>query len=124
MNHRNAEQGLRSCNIFIDLGEFGVTERLHVSKEGVPMATRHFESSNAATFSESVLSTLLMSGYSAPLRLARVVEPAGIVSSAEWRQEAIEDLHALGRGVRWAFAIEGGFGLLIYAVWCFWHLWL
>jgi len=30
----------------------------------------------------------------------------------------------LRKGVRWAFAIEGGFGLLIYAAWYLWHLWL
>ena len=88
------------------------------------MATRHFESSNVASFSESVLPTLLMSGYSAPLRLARVVGPTVRTSGAEWRQEAIDDLHALRKGVRWAFAIEGGFGLLIYAAWYLWHLWL
>lgn len=84
------------------------------------MATRHFGNSNRATFSESVLSTL-MNGYSAPLRLVRA-EPQLRVSSADQNQEAIEDLHALGKGVRWAFAIEGGFGLLIYAAWYLWHL--
>ena len=85
------------------------------------MAARRFVNANAATFSEAVLSTLLMSGYSAPLRLAHVVEPT-MVSSTEWRQEAIDDLHALGKGVRWAFAIEAGFGLLIYAAWHLWRL--
>jgi hypothetical protein len=87
------------------------------------MATRHFERSNVATFSESVLSTL-MNGYSAPLRLVYAVEPQVRVSSAVCNQEAIDDLHALSKGVRWAFAIEGGFGLLLYAVWCLWHLFL
>jgi hypothetical protein len=87
------------------------------------MATQNFQSSNVATFSESVLSTL-MSGCSAPLRLVHAAEPTTTVSSVEWRQEAIDDLHALRKGVRWAFAIEGSFGLLIYAVWYLWHLWL
>jgi hypothetical protein len=95
-----------------------------VSKEGVIMATRHFDKAKLAEPSDRMLfSTKLMYGYAAPLRKMPGLDqqrlPPGVASG----QEAVADLHALGRGLRWAFAIEGGAALLFYAAWCLWRLW-
>jgi hypothetical protein len=82
------------------------------------MATRHFEKSQMATFPESGVSSLWMNGYAMPLRLARV-HTVGVSPNQRRRQQvAVADWQALGRGVRWAFAIEGGTALLIYGMWC------
>lgn len=43
---------------------------------------------------------------------------------AEWPAEALVNLHDLGKGVRWALAIEGVAALTIYAAWQLWRLWL
>jgi hypothetical protein len=86
------------------------------------MATRHFEKSQAAAFPGSLSSKVFLSGYAAPLRLAHVYDAGALRQNPEWHQQAVVDLHALGRGVRWAFAIEGGAALLIYAIWSLWRL--
>lgn len=87
------------------------------------MATRYFEKSQMATFSESLGSSgPWMSGYAAPLRLARVQDRRALNESLDWQQRAVADWHALSKGIRWAFAIEGGTALLIYAIWCLWRL--
>ena len=92
-----------------------------MSKEGVKLATRHFENSPAFSGLLSPASPpKLMSGSAAPLRLARLYDLGAFHSELDRHREAAEDLYALARGVRWAFAIEGGTALLIYAVW---HLW-
>jgi hypothetical protein len=98
-------------------------DRRYVSKEGVNVATRHFEQSRMAPSSESLLSqATLMSGYAAPLRLARIYNTAAFRQNLNWQEEAAADFEALRRGVRWAFAIEGGTALLICAVWYLWRL--
>jgi len=88
------------------------------------MATRYFEKSQTATFPESTASGLWMSGYAAPLRLARVQGPGAPRLNLYSQQRAVADWHALGKGVRWAFAIEGGSALFIYGIWCLWRLWM
>jgi hypothetical protein len=89
------------------------------------MATRHFDNANLTQTSNRLLfSAKLRNGYSTPLRLVRAYDESQARLGANWNQEAVADLQALGRGVRWAFAIEGGTALLIYAVWYLWHLWL
>lgn len=82
------------------------------------MATRYFEKSQMATFPESLVSPgPWMSGYAAPLRLARVQDRRSLHQSSDWQQQAVADWHALSKGLRWAFAIEGGTALLIYGLW-------
>jgi hypothetical protein len=87
------------------------------------MATRYFENGNLAESAESLLfSTMLMIGYTAPLRLVRVPEEDRAQVGASRNEQALADVQALKRGVRWAFAIEGGAALLAYAAWCLWRL--
>jgi hypothetical protein len=85
------------------------------------MATRYFEKSQMATFSESMVSPW-MKGYAAPLRLARVADRRAPRQSVIYQQQAVADWHALSKGLRWAFAIEGGTALLIYGIWCLMRL--
>jgi hypothetical protein len=87
------------------------------------MATRYFEKSQMATFPESMgASGPWMSGYAAPLRLARVQDRRACHQdqNQDLQPGAVADWHALSRGLRWAFAIEGGTALLIYAIWRLW----
>jgi len=63
-----------------------------------------------------------MNGYAAPLRLARVHKIGASRQQLNLQQEAVTDWHALGKGLRWAFAIESGTALLIYAIWRLWRL--
>ncbi|MGO8757024.1 MAG: hypothetical protein ACLQG3_02765 [Terracidiphilus sp.] len=42
-------------------------------------------------------------------------------SEPEWPPDAVVDLRLLGRGVRWALAIEGVAALSVYVVWYLWR---
>jgi hypothetical protein len=94
------------------------------------MATRHFENAHLGILPDSLLSsTLLMSGYAAPLRLtrARQAEPRQDVTrkfGAERPALAEMDVNNIGRCIRWAFAIEGGVAALILAGWALLRIWL
>jgi len=81
------------------------------------MATRHFD--NLGTL-PVLSSTLLMSGCTAPLRL--VVHQQTDLRDLD-RSAAEDDCGNMGRCLRWAFAIEGGAALVIYALWQLWRLW-
>jgi hypothetical protein len=79
------------------------------------MATRHFDNASLGAFPESIFArTLLMSGYAAPLRLIR---PLPGESGFRQRRASEVDTNNIGRCVRWAFAIEGGAALAVYAIW-------
>ncbi len=88
------------------------------------MATRYFDKAQTATFTHSGVSNLWMSGYTMPLRLARVHTVGVSPNQTRRRQNADADWQALGKGVRWAFAIEGGSALVIYAIWSLLRLWI
>jgi hypothetical protein len=78
------------------------------------MATRHFDDASLGAFPESIFaSTLLMSGYSAPLRLIR---PLPAATALRGQQPLEADTNNMGRCIRWALAIEGGTALAIYAI--------
>ena len=89
------------------------------------MAARHFENAQLGILPDSLISsTLLMSGYAAPLRLTR---PQYVQSSSRISERpALEtvDVNNIGRCIRWAFAIEGGVAALIFAGWAVWRFWL
>lgn len=79
------------------------------------MATRHFDNASLGAFSESMFaSSLLMSGYAAPLRLIRPLQTATIPSP---RPDAEPDAGNIGRCIRWAFAVEGVAALAVCAIW-------
>jgi hypothetical protein len=86
------------------------------------MATQYLENSSLATLSDaSFSSTLLMDGFSAPLRLTRVEQPGTEIREGAFPPPAAIEFSNIGRCVRWAFAIEGGAAVLVYAVWAFLH---
>ena len=80
------------------------------------MATRHFDNLGSLP---ALSSTLLMSGFAAPLRL--VLPKQTDVRDLD-RAPAEDDCGDMGRCIRWAFAIEGGAALLVYALWQIWRL--
>jgi hypothetical protein len=82
------------------------------------MATRHFENASLATFSDSNLSsTLLMDGFPAPLRLTHVGQPGTEPREGSFSPPAVAEFSNIGRCVRWAFAMEGGAAVVLYAIW-------
>jgi len=86
--------------------------------------TQRFDNIPLAAASTSLLSPRVqMSSYAAPLTRTHVMRAGAISADAEWPAEAIVNLSDLGRGVRWALAIEGAAALGIYAVWHLWRLW-
>jgi hypothetical protein len=95
-----------------------------VSKEGVNMATRHFENASLATLSDSILSSsLLMDGFPAPLRLTHVEQPGTEMHEGAIPPPAAVEFSNIGKCVRWAFAIEGGVAVLAYTIWVLLHHW-
>jgi hypothetical protein len=40
----------------------------------------------------------------------------------EWNREAVVNHRLLGKGIRWAFGIEGVTALCLYTIWYVWHL--
>lgn len=88
------------------------------------MATRHFENAQLGILPDSLISsTLLMSGYAAPLRLSRPHRAEARNRTSQWPALAEVDVNNIGRCIRWAFAIEGGVAALILASWAMWHFW-
>jgi hypothetical protein len=88
------------------------------------MATRHFENAQLGILPDSLISsTLLMSGYAAPLRLSRPRQAEARSRTSEMPVLAEVDVNNIGRCIRWAFAIEGGVAALIVAGWAMWHFW-
>jgi hypothetical protein len=85
------------------------------------MATRHFDNASLGAVPEPLLPfNLLMSGYAAPLRLIRPQQPEAADGEEQW--SGSEESGNIGRCIRWAFAIEGGAAVAIYAVWSLCHL--
>ena len=64
-----------------------------------------------------------MSSYAAPLMPAQVLDSSAMDAEAEWPPEAIVNWGNLGKGIRWAIAIEGVAALAVYGAWQLWHLW-
>jgi hypothetical protein len=78
------------------------------------MATRHFDNASLGAVPESLLPHwLLMSGYAAPLRYVRAQRAAIANRDENW---AFAESGNIGRCIRWAFAIEGGVALVIWAL--------
>jgi hypothetical protein len=87
------------------------------------MATRHFDNASLADSSEYFLiSSNQVARFAPPFRQAPGYNERRTPLPGSMSQVAVADTHALARGVRWAFAIEGGAALLIYAAWYLWHL--
>lgn len=66
---------------------------------------------------------LQMSSYAGPLIRTQVMRPGAVSAEAEWPAEAFVKFRDLGRGVRWALAIEGAAALSICGLWYLCHLW-
>ena len=45
----------------------------------------------------------------------------GLRTQGEWHPEAVVNLRLLGKGVGWAFGIEGVAAMCLYAIWFVWH---
>ena len=89
------------------------------------MATRHFENAHLGILPDSLLSsTLLMSGYAAPLRLTRAEQASPQERTSDAQAAAEFEVNDIGRCIRWAFAIEGGVAALIFAGWALWRIWM
>ncbi len=88
------------------------------------MQTQGFDNTRLKADSPSLLSpTMQMSSYAAPLMAAHVIESSASDAETEFPPEAIVNWGDLGKGVRWALAIEGVTALAIYGAWQLWHLW-
>jgi len=87
------------------------------------MATRHFDNASLGAIPESLLPfSLLMKGYTTPLRLIGPQQAARSRRREERAESpavaaAAAEAGNIGRGIRWAFALEGGAALLIGAIW-------
>ena len=65
---------------------------------------------------------LQMVSYAATFASAQVIASRDLRAQAEWHPEAAVNLRLLGKGVGWAFGIEGVTALCLYAIWFMWHL--
>ena len=60
--------------------------------------------------------------YARPFEDAPAIASAGLGTEAERLRQEVVDLHLLGKGVGWAFGIEGVTALCLYAIWFVGHL--
>ncbi len=89
------------------------------------MATQRLEVAQLmATSPSPIVSPLQMASYASTFASAHVIASKGLGVQAELHSEAAVNLRLLGRGVGWAFGIEGVTALCLYAIWLVWHLWL
>jgi hypothetical protein len=91
------------------------------------MTTRHFENAPLGIHPDSLLSsTLLMSGYAAPLRLTmtRTQQTERDNRGDSMQAPAEMDVNNIGRCIRWALAIEGGAVALICVGWALFRIWM
>lgn len=84
------------------------------------MLTRPFDNPRLARYSSEAKPLMQMSSYAVPLGQGRSLDDGPFSAEIGWSSEAVVDVGALGKGVRWALAIEGCAALSIY---CIWHLW-
>jgi hypothetical protein len=90
----------------------------------VKVQTQAFDNANPTDASPSLLSpTMQMSSYAAPMMAAQVIDSSPTDAEAEFPPEAIVNWGNLGKGVRWALAIEGAVALVIYGGWQLWRFW-
>ena len=63
-----------------------------------------------------------MPSFAAKFASTQAIARRGLRTQAEWHPEAVVNLRLLGKGVGWAFGIEGVAALCLYAIWFAWHL--
>jgi hypothetical protein len=61
--------------------------------------------------------------YAAPIQV-HFHRVTAISLAEDRRKDASVDRYSLGKGLRWAFALEAGAALILYGIWQLWHLWL
>jgi len=82
------------------------------------MATRHFDHASLGAIPESLTPlNLLMSGFAAPLKLVRPQQPEIAVREKAWNAADEVETSNIGRCIRWAFALEAGAAVVVFAVW-------
>jgi len=82
------------------------------------MPTKVFDNPTRAGMAiPQLLATLQMSSCATPLLRPREFEDRGIRPEADFPTDAVVDVGALGRGVRWALSIEGAAVLGFYVLW-------
>jgi hypothetical protein len=87
------------------------------------MSTQPFDHRNAATIRAARSPRLShRANFTGPFLRVRAFNLKALRQETAWPPAAVTDVRALARGVSWAFAIEGGMALLIYAAWYVWHL--
>ncbi len=89
------------------------------------MATQRLEVGHLSIASPSLLAPeVQMTSYADSFASVRMIASRGLGAQTELDSEAAVNLRRLGKGVGWAFGIEGVTALCLYAIWFVWHLWL
>ena len=88
------------------------------------MSVQRFDEAYVFSASTSLLSPHFSASSHAPaLTQPPGASRGGIDDDAEWPAEAFVNLDDLGKGVRWALAIEVATALSLYSLWHLWRLW-
>jgi len=85
---------------------------------------QNYRDAHSAASTPQCASPAPMSSYSFPVLRAEGMSVDAMKAEAEWPAEAVVNHHDLGKGVRWALAIEGIAAMCIYAICYLCRLWL
>lgn len=86
------------------------------------MATQRLEVAHLVAASSSpVVSPLQTESYASTFANTQVIPSRNLRARTEWHPEAVVNLRLLGKGVGWAFGIEGATALCLFAIWFVWH---
>ena len=87
------------------------------------MATKRLKVGHLLAASPSpAASQLQITSYAARFASVQATASRELRTRAELHSEAAVNLRLLGKGVGWAFGIEGVTALCLYAVWFLWHI--
>ncbi len=86
------------------------------------MAAQRLDVDHLLAASPSLLPLRMeMSSFAARFASTQTVVNQGLRAQGEWHPEAVVNLRLLGKGVGWAFGIEGVAAMCLYAIWFVWH---
>lgn len=87
------------------------------------MATQPLKAAHPLSASPyPVVSQPQLASFASRFASNQAVADSGRRTPTDWHAEIAVNLRLLGKGVGWAFGIEGAMALCLYAIWFAWHL--
>jgi hypothetical protein len=106
----------------VDFDRFHAAQRRRESKENAAMATQRLDVDPLlAASSFRAASQTQVASYAGPFGSGQAIASRELRTQAERNLEGVVNRRLLGKGIGWAFGIEGVTALCLYAIWFVWH---